>query len=185
MNFTYNNHEQDYLAFQLYTASKSDTFYTKMKNSRYFITFCSLIMALYFLVAKDWGMLAYFGLTTVVFFVFYPTYFRWRQKVHFTRFIHRHYKNLFGKQEIFEVIGKNISLENISGKGTIKNAEIEKIMETKHHFFIALKSGASLIIPKNQLDDPSIFFKQLKSLNINTIKEPNWQWGKGVFWQKE
>ena len=65
MKFEYQIQEQDYLDFQLYTASKSPRFEKKQRNGRYFITLCSLITACYFTYVQDWGMVAYFGLTTV------------------------------------------------------------------------------------------------------------------------
>jgi hypothetical protein len=176
MKFEYQIEEQDYLDFQLYTASKSPRFFKKQRNGQYFITICSLILACYFIYAKDWGMTAYFGLSTVVFFLFYPRYFKWRQKVHYIKYIRRNYKNLFGRSEEMEVKGKTIHLVNASGSGEIKAAELTKFIETGKHFFIQMKSGASLIIPLHDLKDSTKLRSQINTLKIPVKKDLNWKW---------
>ena len=176
MEFEYQIKESDYLDFQLYTVSKSPRFFKKQNNGRYFLAICSLITASYFLYSKNMGMLAYFGLTTVVFLLFYPKYYKWRQKVHYIKFIRRNYRNLFDKSEVMEVKGKQILLKNYTGEGTINSADLDKISETKNHFFIQLKSGASLIIPKTELTDTSIFKKEIKKLGLPYEVDLEWVW---------
>ncbi len=176
MKFEYQIQEQDYLDFQLYTASKSPRFEKKQRNGRYFITLCSLITACYFTYVQDWGMVAYFGLTTAVFFLFYPWYFKWRQKVHYTKYIRRNYKNLFGRSEEMEVKGKTLELTNSTGKGQIKASELEKFIETKNHFFIQMKSGASLIIPVYKMDDAAALRSQINGMKIPVEKDMDWTW---------
>lgn len=176
MTFDYQIQEKDYLDFQLYTASKSPRFYKRRRNGQYFLTICSLITALYFSYVQDWGLFAYFGLSAAVFFLFYPRYFNWRQKVHYTRHIRRNYKSIFGKTEYLTVKGKSIVLKNSTGEGGIKREELAKITETAKHFFIHLKSGASLIIPRHELDDAEAFKKAIKSLNLKMEQDLDWKW---------
>lgn len=176
MKFEYEIQEQDYLNFQLYTATKSARFEKKKQNGRYFITICSLILACYFIYSKDWGMAAYFGLTTVVFFLFYPWYFKWRQKVHYTKYIRRNYRNLFGRSETMEVKGNTLHLVNSTGEGTIKATELDRLIETNTHFFIEMKTGASLIIPIHKMEDAETLRKQINGMKIKVVKDLDWKW---------
>lgn len=176
MKFQYQIQEKDYLDFQLYTASVGPRFQKKQTNGKYFLALCSLITTSYFLYIQDWGMVAYFGLTTLIFFLFYPRYFKWRQRVHYTKFIRRHYRSLFGANETLEVNGKNLQLENATGKGTIKNAEIKDLTEIGTHFFINLTAGSSLIIPKRELQDVTAFSRELKNLKLKTNNQLDWKW---------
>ncbi|MFT5822051.1 MAG: hypothetical protein ACI8ZM_003307 [Crocinitomix sp.] len=176
MKFEYQIQEQDYLDFQLYTATRSVRFEKKQRNGRYFITLCSLILACYFIYDQDWGMTAYFGLQTVVFFLFYPWYFKWRQKVHYTKYIRRNYKNLFGRSETLEVKGKTLHLVNSTGEGQIKAAELDQFIETKRHFFIEMKSGASLIIPIYEMSDADSLKRQINGMKIPVEKDLDWKW---------
>jgi hypothetical protein len=176
MTHKYQIHEKDYLDFQLYTASKGARFYKKMRNGRFFLTLTSLITASYFLYIKDWGMLTYFGLTTLVFFFLYPRYFKCRQKVHYTKFIRRHYRSIFGQNEALEVKGKTVNLINETGEGQLKASEFTTITETKNHFFAGLESGSSLIIPKGQLSDPALLLRELKGLKVKVISDLEWTW---------
>lgn len=176
MTHTYQIHEKDYLDFQLYTASQGVRFYKKQRNGRYFLTLTSLITAVYFLSIQDWGMLAYFGLAALVFFFFYPRYFKWRQKVHYTKFIRRHYRSLFGESESLEINGKTVNLSNVTGAGQLKASDFTQIIETADHFFAGLKSGSSLIIPKAQLTDPNQLLREFKGLKLTVKADLDWTW---------
>jgi hypothetical protein len=176
MKFEYQIQEQDYLDFQLYTASKSPRFEKKQSNGRYFITISSLVLACYFIYAKDWGLAAYFGLQTAAFFLFYPWYFKWRQKVHYTKYIRRNYKNLFGRSEEIEIKGNTIHMVNSTGSGQIKASELKKFVETQNHFFIQMKTDASLIIPIHDLENVGTLRKQIHAMKIPVEKDLDWKW---------
>jgi hypothetical protein len=42
------------------------------------------------------------------------------------------------------------------GKSTVHLKEVEKILEISTHYFIRIKSGVHIIIPKNQIDSQEL-----------------------------
>ena len=75
-----------------------------------------------------------------------------------------------------EVKGKTLHLVNSTGDGIIKAAELDKFIETKTHFFIEMKSGASLIIPIHEMADATVLRSQINSMKIPVVKALEWKW---------
>lgn len=175
MKFEYTLQEEDYLSFQLYTAQQRPRFYLRQKNGRFFLAMIFATMGIYFGYSKEWGMVAYFSLLTIVIFLFYPRYFRWRQKMHYLRFVRQHYRSAFNAVETFERSGKTVKLSNQTGEGILPQDELESWVETGQHFYILLKSSSGLVIPKAQVEEDA-FRKELMALNLSHTEHLNWKW---------
>jgi len=175
MKFEYTLQEDDYLSFQLYTAQQRPRFYLRQKNGRFFLAMIFATMGIYFGYSKEWGMVTYFSLLTLVIFLFYPRYFRWRQKMHYLRFVRQHYRSSFNSTETFERIGKGIKLTNATGEGTVPASELESWVETGVHFYVILKSASGLVIPKSQVDQDA-FRQELIACNLPHTEDVNWVW---------
>ena len=79
--------EQDFLDFQLFTASKSDRINKKKRNGWILLTLGSTVVALFFYLNQNIAMTIYFGLVAIACGLFYPRYFKWRYKKHYKTYI--------------------------------------------------------------------------------------------------
>ena len=101
MTIEYQLNEQDFLDFQLFTASQSDRINKKKKNGWILLTIGSIVVSIYFYINQDIALTIYFGLVALACGLFYPRYFRWRYKRHYKTYIKENYSKRFGQTEYF------------------------------------------------------------------------------------
>lgn len=176
MRIEYKIHEQDFLEFQLFAASKSDRINKKKRDSWILLTLGSIVAAFYFYLNQNNPMAIYFGLVAIACGLFYPKYFRWRYKKHFQTYIRENYSKRFGESEIIEITTDSIFSKDKTGETKINLSEIEKVDETNNHFFLKISTGHSLIIPKNELSETDALRKKFKDLGLPVNNETNWKW---------
>ncbi len=175
MQYKYLLHEQDYIDFQLYSASKSEDIRRKKRNGWIGLTIGFGVVALLCFLA---GMMPYtVGWSTAALMVllFYPTYFMWRYKRHFENYIRKSHKNRFGESVILEVHPDHIFTKDRTGEGKIYISAIDQINATSKHLFISISSGLTLIIPKKDIDSEQLK-EELRALDIPIHEELDWKW---------
>lgn len=73
-----------------------------------------------------------------------------------------------------------IEIDSNKGHSSFDINNIQTITETGKYFFIATNQDKTIIIPKNQLNNPEEVAKQLKdyesSQQFPFIQELNWKW---------
>ncbi|MBK8807419.1 MAG: YcxB family protein [Bacteroidales bacterium] len=176
MKLEYKIIEQDFLDFQLFTASKSDRIKKKKTNSWILLTAGSIMVAFYFYFKENTIMTIYFGLVAVACGLYFPKYFKWRYKKYFKIYIKENYSNRFGHVETIEINNDSIFSKDKTGEGKINLSEIEKIDETDNHFFLKISTGLSLIIPKRELEKTDELKSKFKDLGLTLNNETNWMW---------
>jgi purine-cytosine permease-like protein len=176
MTFEFKISEQDFLDFQLFTASKSDRINKKKRNGWLFLTIGAIVVALYFYVNHNTFLSIYSGLVAIVFGLFYPKYFKWRYKKHYKTYIKDIYSKRFGQIETIEISNDSILSKDKTGEGRINLSEIEQIDETDNHFFLKISTGISLIIPKKELNNTANLKKKFKDIGLTLNDETNWKW---------
>lgn len=176
MIYEYRLDEGDFLEYQLFTVSKSDRMQKKKRNSRLFLTLGALGIAVYFYAIGTVGMAFNFGLIALLTSLFYPKYYKWRYKKHFSSFIRTNYTSRFNELSSIEITSSQIIAKDPSGEGRVQISEVEKVSETKDHFFLLIKSGDSLIIPKKQIANTSDLKADFRRHNILIEDELEWVW---------
>lgn len=176
MRYNYQLKEKDYLDFQLFTISQTDRFDKRKRNGKILLASLSLLIATYFFYKENKGSALYFGVSALCLYLFYPLYFKWRQKVHYTKFIRSNSTHLFGKSESIEPSDKGFTHINSTGQGIVKRSEINKFDETAHHIFIQLTSGMTIIVPKEDIQGIDGFKIQLQKLNKPYNQYLTWKW---------
>ena len=175
MTLEFELNEQDFLDFQLFAASQSKRI---AKNK-----FISYLLAI--LIVGAFAVLCYlknsiamfygFSFTMIVLAIFYPKYTAWRYKRHYKSYIKENFSYRFGEKVHIEIGNQTIFCKDKTGEGTINISEIEKIDETENHFFVKIKSGISLIIPKQSTQISDEIRTTFETLNfvINRVKISN------------
>ena len=177
MKLEYKIDEQDFLDFQLFTASQSDRIRRKMLNGWIFLTLGFGLVAVYFFLKYNILFTIHFGLSSIVCGLFYPKCFRCRYKKHYKNHIRENYANRFDESEYIEINNETIFCKDKSGEGSINISQIEKVDETVKHFFVKIKTGMSLIIPKLKIqnpDDVRVKF-ELLGFPVNKITTGKWE----------
>ena len=176
MTIEYKIEEQDFLEFQLFTASKSDRINKKKRNGWVLLTAGSFIVAFYFYLNKNTAMTIYFGIVALACGLFYPKYFKWRYKKHYKAFIKENYSKRFGQIESLEINGDYIFSKDKTGEGKINLNEIERVDETDNHFFLKISTGLSLLIPKGELVNIEELREKFKEIGVIVNDETKWTW---------
>lgn len=171
--------ENDFLTFQLYTASKTPRI--KRQRIRGWILSAVLFLCLsYLFYQSDNDFLGiYFLIITCLSIVFYPFYTRWRYKRHYRRYIQDTYKNRFGENCTIEFDDKAIITRDSSGESRINKSELEEINEIRDYYFIKTKSGVSLIISKAKTENIDLVKNEIALLVSSGVKinvELDWKW---------
>ena len=176
MVYEYQLGEADFIEYQLFTVSKSPLMLRKKRNSRILLTIGASCIAGYFYANDNVGMSYYFALIALLTSLFYPKYYKWRNKKHFTNFIRANYVSRFNKPSSIELTSSQIIARDESGEGRVQLTEVDKVSETKNHFFLKMKSNDSLIIPKAKLSNNQDLKAEFNKLNILIEDELEWEW---------
>jgi len=166
MKFEYKINEQDYLGFQLFTASKSPRITKRKRNGQVLFTLAMILFAVLFYLNGNTPMTIYFVFAAIICGLFYPKYFKWMYKRHYQKYIRENFSKMFGQTEILEIRASYILTKDISGEGRINLTGIEKVDETNNHFFIKIITGISIIIPKRDIKNPNEFRSAIQNLGV-------------------
>ena len=172
--------ENDYLIFQLYTASKNpEVKRTRIRNwILNTVTFACLAYLFYYSNNDFLGH--YFSICTGLSLSLFPFYSRWRYKRHYLKHIRNNYQNRFGEKSELEFNNDTIVTKDKSGEIIIYKSEIEEINEIKDYYFIKTRTGSTLIISKLKTDDIEKIKNEIKSMvETREIKhniELDWKW---------
>lgn len=176
MTLEYEINERDFLDFQLFTASKSDRISKKKRNGWIILTLGTIAASLYFYWDENIALSVYCVFVAITSGLFYPKYFNWRYKRHYKTYIQENYSKRFGQVEALEITNDRILSKDKTGEGKINLSEVERIDETKNHFFLKVSTGLSLVIPKKELETANKLRQKFKDIGLTVNDETNWTW---------
>ena len=176
MILEYKLKEQDFLEFQLFTASKSERINKKKRKGWIMLTLSSIVVACFFFLNENMTMTIYFGVVAIATVLFYPTYFKWRYKKHYKGYIRENYSKRFGELQTLEINEHSLISKDKISEGKINLKEIEQIDETANHFFLKISTGMTLLIPKEEISGLDRLRGQFKELGFTINDEVNWKW---------
>ena len=180
MNLKYSLDKDDYLQYQLYISSTTKSIKNKRLHNWVIVTFIFVILSILFYQTDNKFLMYSFFVFAIITLIFYPLYQRSQYKRHYEKFIDETYKNRFDKES--NVIFKDVNLEtfDLTGESKINYSSLEKIIEISSHFFLKIKTGGSLIIPKSKVEDIEKVRTELRALSekikIDYSAELNWKW---------
>lgn len=172
--------QNDYLTFQLYTASKSPQV-KRMRLMSWILTpVVFLCTAFLFYSSGNRFLTVYFLVCGCLTAVAYPFYSRWRYKRHYLKHVQNTYKNKFGTECEVYFTDDVIINRDLNGEFKFNISEIATIHEIKEYYFIKSKGGLSLIISKLKSKDIETIKNQIERLikekNIPHQLELDWKW---------
>ena len=180
MTLKYSLNENDYLQSQLFIASKTERI--KNQRTRSWILISLGFFSLSYLFSqtdKDFLVYYFIGLGILSIFL-YPIYQKSYYRKHYQKYIADTLKNRFGELSTITFTDTNIECFDRTDDGKINLTEIEEIFEIMEYFFLRMKSGVSLIIPKSKIENTDNLRTELKTLadklKVNYTSELNWKW---------
>jgi hypothetical protein len=180
MTLNYTLTENDFLQHQLFVASKTGGIKQQRRSTWLIYSAALLLLSLMFYQSGNTLMTYYFLIFGIIFLCFFPFYQKWYYKNHYQKFITDTYKNRFGQTININFSDKCIETTDITGQSQINLGEIENTTETSNYFYLKMKSGGHLVIPKQKLDNVENVRQELKKfcskLSIDFIDDLNWRW---------
>jgi hypothetical protein len=174
MLFKFSVEQIDFLTFQLFTVSKSDTVLRTRRRGQLLTSIAGLLLSINLFVTGStiagFVMLA----VAVATYLFYPRYHRWRLKSHFLKYSKKNYGSQFGQEESLETKIDHIISKNIAGEGKVKSTELESLTEIADYYFLKMKNGSSIILPKRDIKEEKELVKELKKMGVPLIQELEW-----------
>ena len=180
MTLQFSLDKNDYLQHQLYIASTSKTIKKKRIKSWLTTTLIFFVLGLFSSQTDNIFLTYYFFIFSIITLIFFPFYQRYRYKKHYQKFINENYKNRFGEEINVSFEEKTIETFDISGELKINHSSLEKITETSSYIFLKVKTGGTLIIPKDKITKKDELKTKLQSLaqkiKIDYSLALDWEW---------
>lgn len=180
MTISYSLNEQDFLTFQLFTASSSKQVKKTRMRTRYLGLVLYLLIALICVLQKNYALSIIFVILGGLWPLLYPIYQRRRYKRFYLNFIRENYKNRFGKNVTLEINNDFLLGKDGANETKTMATELEEVNELNSLILIKLKSGQTLILPKDQIAELDQLRTRLQelasSLKIQYNIDEKWEW---------
>lgn len=180
MTIEYHIDENDYLTFQLFTASKSAVIIKRRFRTRILFPALYLIIGGVLLTENNIQLsVAFFALALVWFFL-YPIRDRRIYKANYQNYIRRNYKDAFGKPATIRFEDKYFIAKDSVSETRFAHTEIEEITEIPVALYVKMKSGQTFILPKDKVKNSETWIVQLQEIaskwNVVYSSMPDWKW---------
>lgn len=170
----------DFLQYMLYSTSHSLQAKKQRRKSWIIVTLMCFLAASVFFATGNKSLAIYFLSFGVVTLLFYPRYQRVQYKKHFLRNINETYANRIGQTATYNFNDAAVITESQEAGSTINYEAFESFNETGAYWFLKLKSGGSLILPKQVLKDAEgfkLFLTDKAALHqVAMLSELDWKW---------
>ncbi len=183
MEVTYLLEKEDLLESQLYFSSKSKIIKKKRVLNRTLIPIFYVLFGIYYYfrlgAVKGIKVMILLAVIAILWYILFPFYDRRAIKKSILKWIDENYKNRIKKVVTISLDGDALKIESDGENGSIKISEIEAIEEIKMHIYIKIKTGSSIILPKDRIGIERIeeFIKVLEEkTGLKTIKKLEWKW---------
>ena len=165
------------MAYQLYASSKSISHKKKRRNNRITVPFIFLAAGFYFSYRdNNYLGIIFFGIASILWFITFPKYSRWRYRKHFKNHVEENYKNRIHRPVEIDFDEKSMYAKDGASESKINGSELKELIETKKHFFLKLATDESIIIPKHAIEDQTKFKTHVTKLGVEYVNELNWEW---------
>ena len=181
MEVKYIVEEGDYLTLHLFGASKNPLV-SKQRRTKLILLFLVYIIISYYFYTVD--AIMFYTILVLAAIIIAADYFYFDKKKYVNLYrnnIRKNFKQKIGV-EVTTKFDNELQLLTTSDPNLetkIKYSGFECIEELKDYYFIKIKSGERVIIPKRAITDPSIFERELsylKNIKVDYINELSWKW---------
>lgn len=180
MTIEYSIDEQDFLTFQLFTASKSETIRKRRFRAKFFPVMMYIALGALMYVYGKPDLTIIFGLLTIIWFFMYPLREKRQYRVSYEKFIRDNFKDKLGQQASLIFHNQYLINKDQISESKVQYNQLEQITEIPELILIKLREGQTFILPKNKvgnLEEAKLYLKELAGrLNIPYSNEYGWVW---------
>lgn len=180
MTLEYTLTEDDYLQHQLYVASRSKKIKRNRIVGRLLLSGILLSISFYFFKKHNQFAFDYFLVLGILFLVLYPYLQRRHYKRAFRKFINGNYKARFNQPVKAIFSDDEVQITSIASETKYNLQALSQVIETGHHFYVGIKTGGHVIIPKSGINNLEELKNELTGLSqkliINYTSDLNWKW---------
>lgn len=177
MKFEYKLTAEDFLTYQLYSASQSPAIQKKRRNTRFLVPLLYIVLGGYsYIDGKSLIVGGSFIGVAFIWYFLYPFYSAWRYKRHFQRQIDTYYKDRVNINSELTIEKNRLIAKDETAESKVKVEELDSLIEINDYFFIQLKTGIALVLPLKVVQDKTGLIKQFENMNVPYKSEKNWIW---------
>ncbi|WP_248722313.1 YcxB family protein [Seonamhaeicola sp. ML3] len=176
MKLEYTLDEDDFIQYHLFVASNSESIKKRRLIMRFLIPSIYLVFAFLEYSKGKTTLSIIFLVLSIIWFILYPIYTKYRYRKHYIKSVNNNYKNSFFKPIKLEVTSDLIITEDFTGETKTKISEIKSLTEIKETFFLNITTNASIIIPKRGIKNINHFKEEFVKLAIPIENKLNWKW---------
>ncbi len=180
MLFQYVLSKEDFLNYQLYTASKSTTVQKNIKKSRIRIPIIYSVCGLVIIATGNVELGIAFFIVAILWFFLSKPYIKKRYYRHFIKYIDENLSYRYDMKISIEFNDEFVETLDSVGEAKIKISGLEQINEVKDYYFLKLITGDSLILPKTKNENENTLQQIIEKLKtdhkIKHNKELDWSW---------
>lgn len=170
----------DFLAFQLYTASRSPRIRRRRLLNRFLIPLFFIVMILaLFHDRMGWPLALYTAIICLLWVFFYPVFSRGYYRNHYRKHIEDYYKNRVGKEAELEIAEDRLISRDASSEGFVLFTEIDSLVELSAQVLVQFKNGTAGIVPKAGVEPYLLkdFITELEQkTGLKVVNEQGWKW---------
>ena len=178
MKIEYTLQEEDFLEYQLYTTSKSESIAKKRLLSKFAVPVLYLLVGVFFyFYDNNQNAILICICLAALWILIYPFYSKYRYRHSYLNHIKKRYTDRLNHVDSLKLGDHNYFYIEEQGKeGKIKTSDVDKLIELNNHFFLQMKKGGAIIIPKNYVLNVEAFKQEIIDLNINYVNDTEWRW---------
>lgn len=178
MKLEYSLNQEDFLQYQLFTASKSKNIIKQKKRTFLWIILFLIVSGFNIYNSfKNW-LMYFIPLCFIIFLLFYYLV-KYQYKSHYLKFIKENYKERIGLVSSLDFKNEELMITNSIAESRINYNSFSEIIEIKDYYYLKLKTEESFIIPKNMIYNKQEFEQILLLLKETySVKETidlNWK----------
>lgn len=179
MNLNYSLNQNDFLQYQLFTASKNKTLIKQKRRSLLWIFLATIIIGINIYNSTKNGLLYFIPVCLIILPAFYFL-IKWQYKSHYLKYIQQNYKEKIGFVSDFNFKNDELIVINSMAESKIHYSSFSEINEIQDYYFLKIKTGESFIIPKSVISKRHEFEQIILLLkekyNIKEVVELNWKY---------
>lgn len=181
MTLKYRLEESDYLTFQLYTASKSESVKKKRRKSTFVGVVMFVLASVLFFITNNDFLGYFFSAVTILSALIFPLYLGYLYKKNFRKYVRETWKTRKNEDATVTFLDaeKTIQTYDVETDTKINFTALTAIVELKE-LIIFTTNTIALVLPKRCIPDvknSTSYFKSIaNSCQINYNEEMDWKW---------
>lgn len=178
MQLTFRLSEEDFIQAFLYHWSTDQNLRSKRRRNTIILAAFSLIIGFICFWDNITSCVIFFFLALIL-NIFYPFYVKVRIENTYRKFIRENYKEKTNILQFIEFKNNSIKIESELGDNSINYSAFQSFIETKHYYYLNMKTSDKIIVPKNSIQNNSAFKDLLHNISdthkFAYIENLNWK----------